>query len=120
MRVNEAIALLDGLGLPSEVQQVASDEQVDRVVDQRPDAGSVVPPGSLVTLVVSRGPDLVEVPDLRGRTFDLVRPSLEEAGFRIVLRERRSNEGSGTILDQSPDPGQRVRRGAELRLTVAR
>jgi serine/threonine-protein kinase len=118
--LDEAVEAIQQLGLTASVQRVASDEPVDRVVDQRPDAKTPVPPGSDVVLIVSRGPDLIEIPNLEGRSIDLVRPSLEEAGLRISVRERRSDERSGTILDQKPEPGARVPRGTELQLTVAR
>lgn len=44
-----------------------------------------VRPGSTLTIIVSRGPDLVEVPDVVGRSIDEAVEILEAAGFRVIL-----------------------------------
>ena len=44
-----------------------------------------VRPGSTLTIIVSRGPDLVEVPDVVGRSIDEAVEILEAAGYRVIL-----------------------------------
>ena len=53
------------------------------VISQRP-SGGVLPPGSTVELVVSRGPAPVAVPDVNGRSLEEAVGLLEAAGLRAV------------------------------------
>ena len=93
-----------------------------RVIGQDPPAGSRVPRGSAVTLLISRGPELVEMPLLVGRALEEARRRLEELG--LIVRQVRSASSPdlppGTVIDQSPDPGRKVRPAeTEVVLTVS-
>jgi serine/threonine-protein kinase len=92
------------------------------IIAQEPLAGTSVPRGSTVTLVVSRGPELVEMPVLVGRPLDEARRRLEELG--LIVRQVRSAQSPdlepGTVVDQSPSPGRKVRPSeTEVVLTVS-
>lgn len=53
------------------------------VVRQDPAPGTSVPRDSTVTVVISKGPDLVTIPDLTGMDYPTARAALEGAGFTI-------------------------------------
>ncbi|HEV8425389.1 MAG TPA: PASTA domain-containing protein [Actinomycetes bacterium] len=85
-----------------------------RVVGTVPGAGDRATWGSTVTVRVSKGPDLVEVPEVVGLPKDQAEQRLRAAGLRasFVL-----NLGS-RVIDQSPEPGERARRGSVVRLLL--
>ena len=92
------------------------------IISQDPPAGTRIPRGSALTLLVSRGPELVEMPVLVGRPLEEARRRLEELG--LIVRQVRSAVSPdlepGTVVDQSPDPGRRVRPSeTEVVLTVS-
>ncbi|MGZ6792334.1 MAG: Stk1 family PASTA domain-containing Ser/Thr kinase, partial [Mycobacteriales bacterium] len=65
-KVGDALRVLQGLGLTVTQTQVFSDTApAGTVVDQSPRSGTV-PKGTGVALTVSKGPDVVAVPDVRG------------------------------------------------------
>ncbi len=106
----DAEAAVRGAGLAADVAEQPSDE-VERglVVSQQP-AGGSVRRGSTVRLVVSTGPDVIEVPDVRGRSVDAARRRLEEAGFRVRVRSLKI----GNVVLQQPGPGTERRRGSTV------
>lgn len=92
------------------------------VVSQDPPPGSRLARGSAVTLLVSRGPELVEMPLLVGRPLEVARRRLE--GLGLIVRQVRSAISSdlpaGTVVDQSPAPNRKVRPSeTEVILTVS-
>jgi len=92
------------------------------IISQDPPAGTRIPRGSALTLLVSRGPELVEMPVLVGRPLEEARRRLEDLG--LIVRQVRSAVSPdlepGTVVDQSPDPGRRVRPSeTEVVLTVS-
>ena len=72
-------------------------------MNQVPHAKTLLP-GGTVTLTVSKGPQLFEVPGVRGKTFGEAKQILEAAGFKV---ER--NDLIGSFLNRSsvPEPGRR-------------
>jgi serine/threonine-protein kinase len=64
----------------------------------------------------------VNVPSLGGLTPEQARGLLEPAGLLLVLDEERADEHNapGTLIDQRPLAGSRVRRGDDIHAAVAR
>jgi serine/threonine-protein kinase len=53
------------------------------VIRQDPAPGTAVPRDSAVSVVLSKGPDLVTIPDLTGLDINGIRAALEGAGFVV-------------------------------------
>ena len=92
------------------------------ILSQDPPPGTTVPRGSAITLLVSRGPELVDMPTLVGRTLAEARRRLEEIG--LIIRQVRNATSPdlepGIIVDQQPSPGQKVKPSeTEVVLTVS-
>ena len=118
---DEAEQQLEDAGFKSRVERTFSDQvRNGRVVGTSPEAGATLERGSTVTLLVSRGPEQVEVPELTGDSEENARSALESAGLRVgeITREE-SDEAPGTVLEQSPGPGETVDKGAAVALTIA-
>ena len=105
------------------VQQVHNaNAPTGSVVSQDPPAGTPVKVNRAVGLVTSLGPEMVTVPDVRRRSLEDTRFSVEQA--RLVIGEIRETYDesvpSGFIITQDPAPGASVPRGTPVNLTVSK
>src|SRR5439155_858647 len=78
----------------------------NHVIDMNPSPGTLAQVGSEVSLTVSTGRKRVEVPDVRGLDRQEANSQLSDAGLRVSVNERDSNQPPGTVLEQNPPPGQ--------------
>lgn len=101
--LEEAKAALEEATFAVSVKESFSDE-VDkgRVISQSPRDGTLFR-GDTVTLEVSKGPEQVEVPDVLGRARDDAVKVLEEAGFKVDVRNRIP--GTDRVVFQEPGSG---------------
>jgi eukaryotic-like serine/threonine-protein kinase len=78
-------------------------------------AGMTPRPGDTLTLVVSRGPELVMIPDLVGETISDAKDILEGLGFEVEVRsefpESDWDRSFARVTSLSPSSGQEVARG---------
>lgn len=76
------------------------------VINQSPAAGSRVREGSKVDVVVSRGVNRVAMPDAVGKAFAVERRPLDEAGVKLQVKRRSSEDvAKGAVISQEPGPG---------------
>jgi eukaryotic-like serine/threonine-protein kinase len=80
------------------------------VVRHSPDARTLVKRGSSVTVILSLGPQRVEVPELDGRSLPAAQAALSGSGLGLGSIHLAFAGGvqPGTILEQDPDPGARI------------
>ena len=127
--------LLDGLVLVQEKAlaprvegRINSDHPKWRIIEQDPEAGTLVKAGRPVLLVVSRGPVIEEVGDYVGRDLEEVRLELQTlfASHRALLTIREpvarvtDPAPAGTILAQNPPPETPVTGELALELVVSK
>lgn len=109
-----------GLELQVRVGGARYDEEVpaNAVLQQDPPAGSLVKRGSRVEAVLSLGPELVTVPDLRGQALRAAQVTMVATGLVVgSTASIYSNAGvPGTVVEQDPPPGSRVGRSTPIRL----
>jgi beta-lactam-binding protein with PASTA domain len=87
-----------------------------QVIATSPGAGTSVQVGSTVTVSVSKGPDLVTVPDVRGQTVDAAANALQAQGFNVVgVNGHLTRSVTGT----SPAAGSSVLRGSSVTLITS-
>ncbi len=88
------------------------------VVSQEPAAGTLIPRGGGITVQVSKGPDLVPVPDLSGLSYPDAEVLLRETGFVIgnLLGTTEGTFVSITINGDSVAPGDLFLRGTVVDL----
>ena len=112
---------IEEAGFRARVREEPSDTvREGRVIETEPSANSQLERGQPVTLVVSTGPEQVEVPDVRGRSRSEAESALEDAGLETRVTRQESDEDPGTVLSQQPAPGTQVDRGSEVSIVVAR
>jgi eukaryotic-like serine/threonine-protein kinase len=112
----DALADLADAGLKAKVQDGFSDEPQDQVIDQSP-RNTTVPRGTVVTVTISKGPDLVTVPDVRGESPDDAASDLEQAGLQVKQR----NVFGGPfdrVRRQNPGHDRQVPRGSVITIDV--
>ena len=122
---DEAQALLadQGLELSWSERDDRFDEEVPagHVVAQRPQAGTLVKRGSSVTVMLSRGPQRIDIPDVQGQAVQAAQVTLAAAGLSLGrTMSIYSLEGEpGTVVAQYPASGDRLERGGAVALFLA-
>jgi serine/threonine-protein kinase len=115
---DDAVDAIEAAGLKAEV---AREEVFDRnvpegaVVSQAPASGTLTR-GGTVTLTISKGPRMVEVPSFIGRQAGEARRALEALGFEVRVNNVLGGF-FGTVRDQDP-VDEEVPEGSVVTLTV--
>jgi eukaryotic-like serine/threonine-protein kinase len=92
-----------------------------RVIDTSPAAGTNVPIGSAVTLIVSTGPPPVQVPDVTTEDVGQAKATLQSRGFNVTTTSQVSSTATpNTVLSQDPVGGKSVPSGSTVTLVVAK
>jgi serine/threonine-protein kinase len=91
------------------------------VIWQDPPPGTVLPPNSVVQLVVSAGPSLVAVPDVVGFNLAQAAKVFSAAGVRVgVVDTVAGAEERGVVLATRPAAGVGRPRGAPVAVVISR
>ncbi|MEV3885616.1 Stk1 family PASTA domain-containing Ser/Thr kinase [Streptomyces griseoincarnatus] len=116
----DARAELEEAGLKVEIAdgRIHSEHDAGKVARQTPGAGGEAAEGDTVTLTLSKGPEMVEVPDVVGDSVDEARDKLEGAGFGV--KEDRGLLGlfGDTVKEQSVDGGETAPKGSTITLRI--
>jgi serine/threonine-protein kinase len=118
----QAEAALRAVGLEVGVVSEQSDPRArGTVLSSQPAAGTAVPAGTAVDLVISSGPAELSVPDLVGRDLSEARNTLEQLGLTLgnVVYDSASTYPSGQVLAQLPAAGSLTAPGAAITLRVS-
>jgi eukaryotic-like serine/threonine-protein kinase len=118
--VDQAMTWLDKRGLKGTVaKEEYSDDVADGdVISMDPAGGTTVHRGDTVSFVVSKGPELVEVPSVRGQGVDAATQTLEGLGFNVVTENAAGSLGLGFVWSQSPGGGDMVAPGTTITLSL--
>ncbi|MBZ6253717.1 Stk1 family PASTA domain-containing Ser/Thr kinase [Streptomyces olivaceus] len=118
--LDEARTELSEAGLKVKVaeKRVNSEHDSGQVARQTPEPGSEAAEGDTVTLTVSKGPEMVEVPDVVGDSVDDAKQKLEDAGFGV--KEDRGLLGlfGDTVKEQSVEGGDTAPKGSSIKITI--
>lgn len=91
------------------------------VLAQDVSAGSVVMKNTMLSLTVSTGKEIYQMPDLTGMTEDYARQALECMGVAVTMQDGEKNGVSaGCVTAQSIEPYAEIGTGDEVTLTVSR
>ncbi|MEU2713998.1 Stk1 family PASTA domain-containing Ser/Thr kinase [Streptomyces sp. NPDC007205] len=118
--VDEAKQELTGAGLKVVIapQQVNSDVDKGKVARQSPGEGSQAAEGDTVTLTLSKGPQMVEVPDVTGDSVDDAHKALEGAGFKVDEDRGLLGLFGDTVKKQSVGGGDTAPKGSTITITI--
>jgi serine/threonine-protein kinase len=145
VRAGTAVALVVSKGSPVDVPDVTGDDLADaeaelkeaglevkvaekqvtssefdkgEVAGQSPQAGRRVAEGDTVTLTVSKGPEMVEVPDVVGDSVDDATSELKEAGFQVEEDRGLLGLFGDTVKGQSVEGGERAPKGSTITIEI--
>lgn len=119
-RAKQARKTLEGKGFDvRERERPSSTVRAGLVIVTEPPAGAEVERGSPVTLVVSSGPRLVQVPSVIGLQQDLADNTLRDVGLIPNIEQRDSDEPAGQVIAQDPPGGETVRTRTTVTVVVS-
>jgi len=90
-----------------------------RVISQSPDPSTVLHRGDTVSLTVSKGPELVQIPgNLRAMGVEAATQELEALHFQVHVVHGDLYLGLGYVSGSDPSPGSMAPRGSTVTLTI--
>ena len=113
-------AALESLTLVVIATEEVFDESIPagKVVGTNPIAGTSVKRESEVTLLVSKGPDLVEVPNVVGLDVAKATSTLKAAGFEVKAENKLGLAILNRVYSQNPAAGTKVPKGTLITLEI--
>ncbi|MGW2960313.1 Stk1 family PASTA domain-containing Ser/Thr kinase [Streptomyces sp. NPDC001220] len=107
-----------GLKVTVSATEVTSEYDQGQVARQTPAGDAQAAEGDTVTLTLSKGPEMVEVPNVVGATVDDATKLLEQSGFQV--KEDRGLFGlfGNTVKRQSVDAGEQAPKGSTITITI--
>ncbi|MFF2653359.1 Stk1 family PASTA domain-containing Ser/Thr kinase [Streptomyces sp. NPDC058045] len=116
----EAALKKAGLKVRTASGRVHSQFDAGRVAAQSPDSPRQLAAGDTVTLTLSKGPQMVPVPDVMGETVDTARARLSAAGFKVKVDRGLLGGlfGGDKVKSQSVDGGEKAPKGSEITVEV--
>ena len=108
--------------VPSVSEEETGNAVPGEVIRQSPSAGSRVPVGSTVSIVVARGIKQTTVPNVIGKERRAAVERIRAAGLVPDVEEEETEveDQIGRVVDQFPPPGEEVEPGSEVKLVVGR
>jgi serine/threonine-protein kinase len=120
--VQSASSALQGAGFAVATKSVASNQPKDIVVDQSPAANTSQPPGTTITLSVSKGPKTSTVPDVTSQDQNTAQSELQASGFKVRVESQPTNDPNqdGIVLTQNPQGGTQAPQGTTVTIVVGK
>lgn len=87
------------------------------VISQNPKTGTLYR-NDKVAIVVSKGPEMIVVPRVRGESLGNAQRKLAAAGFKVSVVHSTFYFGSRLVIGESPGGGNKARRGSTVTLTI--
>lgn len=119
----EVVQELEELDLQVSVNEEAHPEiERDHVIRVNPGPGSQLQKNATVTLTVSSGKEITDVPDVTGLELESASRALDEAGLTLsddITEEDSDDVPAGQIMSQSPAPGSQLSKGSKVKVTVS-
>jgi serine/threonine-protein kinase len=117
-----AVQQIRGRGFTPSVEEEASSSPAGQVIRQSPSAGSQLPAGSTVSIVVSKGEEKATAPNVIGKLRPEAVEAVRAAGLKPSVQEQQTEVPSqlGRVIDQFPPPDSKLRPGSTLTLVVGK
>jgi len=117
-----AVQQIRGRGFVPSVEEEQSSSPEGQVIRQAPSAGSQLPPGSTVSIVVSKGEEKATSPNVIGKLRAEAVEAVRAAGLKPVVQEGETEVPAqvGKVTDQFPPPGSELKPGTTVTLVVGK
>ncbi|MEU9392433.1 Stk1 family PASTA domain-containing Ser/Thr kinase [Streptomyces sp. NPDC048324] len=107
-----------GLTVKVAAERINSDYDKGQVAAQTPKGDGQAAEGDTVTLTLSKGPVMVEVPDVTGDSVDDAHKALEGAGFKVDEDRGLLGLFGDTVKAQSVKGGQTAPKGSTITIKI--
>ncbi|MFD0116720.1 Stk1 family PASTA domain-containing Ser/Thr kinase [Streptomyces sp. NPDC058320] len=116
----DAVADLQDVGLKAEISTKRAYSDVDKgsVAGQSPVEGKRLGEGDTVTLTISKGPVMVEVPDVVGMSVDDAHQKLEARGFEVEDDRGLLGIFGDTVKKQSVKGSDKAPKGSTITIQI--
>lgn len=98
-------------------QPVFSTQDKDTVARQTPAEGGKLGKGDTVTLTLSKGPEMIPVPDVTGKNVDDAKKQLTDLGFQVEV-DKPFFFPQDTVDSQSVEAGQKAPKGGTITIKL--
>ena len=118
----EALQSLTGLDLvPRTVERMSADIAAGEVIETDPEAGTVLDRGDQVTVYVSTGPEVAEVPDVKSMSAEEYKAALAKLGLSVGVVNTVDDPTApkDRVLGVDPAAGTKVDPGSSVTITVS-
>lgn len=100
--------------------RASADVEKGLVIETDPPAEEKADEGSTVTLIVSEGPQQVEIPSLQGLSFSEAKSNLEAKGLKVKKQFQDSDLPRNQVINSLPPAGDSVDVGSTVTLITSR
>lgn len=118
----KAQELLEEAGLVMEISKKKYSDKVDNgdIISQNPKKGEKLEENQVVTVVVSKGIEQVEVPDVTGKDESKAKDLLKDAKLKYeVSYDYSSSVDKGNVISQSIDSGKKVDKNTTVKIVIS-
>ncbi len=93
-----------------------------QVISSDPEQGAEVPSGSTVTLVVSKGPERYDVPNVVGQALEDAKQQIKQRNLAVgdITRKFSDTVETGIVMNAKPEAGTSVRPDTRVDLVVSK
>ncbi|MFD7031236.1 Stk1 family PASTA domain-containing Ser/Thr kinase [Streptomyces sp. NPDC059917] len=111
-----------GLGVKGVERKFSDTVERGTVMNSDPESGKRIRGNGAVTLVISRGPQVVLVPNVKGKPLDAAKAELTKAGLApgIVSQAFSQDLPQGAVISSSPEGGAQLAPDAAVALVVSK
>ncbi|GLY18608.1 PASTA domain-containing protein [Kineosporia rhizophila] len=123
MRVADAQRVVVLQGLQAEVREEFSDSVAEgTVIGSSPAGGEDVKKDGTVTLIVSKGREMVAVPNVKGKTLEEATAELEGVGLAVgdTSEKFSADVEKGKVISSTPKAENEVTPGREIKLVISK
>ena len=122
MDEEEATEALDKAGIAYEIEREYSDTfEEGKVISQSIEEGTKLKEDDRVKLIISKGQEMVDVPDVTGKTSDEAQTTLTAAGFKVEIDEENDDEvEEGKVISQTPEGNGKAAKKSTVTIVVSK
>ncbi|HSS67988.1 MAG TPA: PASTA domain-containing protein [Nocardioidaceae bacterium] len=118
-RAKDVVHQLDDAGLTVHRHYHYNDDVAKGLVVETSPSNTTLFAGDSIDVYISKGPHLVEVPNVHFFGVDAAVSALTDAGFQVDQRDANVNYGLGFVVGQNPDGGSMAPYGSTVTIFIS-
>ena len=123
LTVQEADSKLKDIKVTYKIESEEYNSEVEKgkIISQDPPAGYKVLENSSVSIIISKGTELVKVPKVAGKTFEEAESSLNDVNLNVEKIEETSQKiQEGVVIKQEPKENTEIKAGETVKVYVSK